>query len=73
MPEDTKEQRAEYLAGLLRERAGWARRAGGENDREVQDVLADIDSELARMGHQAKAPAKRAETRPASETEKETR
>jgi hypothetical protein len=59
MPEDTKEQRAAYIRGLLEERHG------AEIYDKPERVKA-IDAELARMGHEAKAPAKRAETRPAS-------
>lgn len=50
----TDEQKAEYLAALIREREGDVR-AG-------RDTTA-IDAELARLGHEAKAPAKRAQTR----------
>jgi hypothetical protein len=60
MPEDTKEQRKDYVAGLLRER-------GGAVAREDDEHIAAIDAELKRMGHEAKAPAKRAESRPAAD------
>lgn len=62
---DTKEQEQAYIAGLLRERVG--REQQGDDD-----AVAKIDAELRRVGHKASAPAKRAETRPAS-VEKETR
>lgn len=50
-----KQQKQEYIAALLSERAGYVRYG---NEAGVQD----IDAELARLGHDAKPPAKRAET-----------
>jgi len=49
----SEEQRAEYIAALLRERAGLA--AAGVSDR-----LRQVDAELARVGHivEGSAPAK---------------
>ena len=61
---DTKEQEASYIAALLRERVGRERE-------EDDDAVAAIDAELRRVGGKAKAPAKRAEKRPAAK--KETR
>jgi hypothetical protein len=63
MPTDTKEQRDDYMRGLLRERQAAEARGDAEN-------LADIDAELTRMGYRAAAPAKRAETRVRSAPEK---
>lgn len=60
MPEDTKEQRADYVRGLLEERLAHA----GDKDR-----VAAIDAELRRMGHEAAPPAKRASTRVAQAPE----
>jgi hypothetical protein len=69
VPEDTKEQRADYVRGLLREKAGVGSRLAGAEDEEsaapLHEQIAAIDAELRRMGHEAKAPAKRAETREA--------
>jgi hypothetical protein len=56
---DTKEQNEAYIAALLRERVG--RELDGDDD-----SMKKIDAELKRVGHQAKAPAKRAEKRPAA-------
>ena len=67
MPTDTKEQTKDYIAALLEERRG-AQSKSGSDDEEVAEKaserLAAIDDELARVGHEAKAPAKRAEKRP---------
>jgi hypothetical protein len=49
-------RRADYVRALLEERRGVETR-GDDPPR-----LAAIDAELARMGHEATAPAKRAET-----------
>jgi hypothetical protein len=57
---DTKEQTEAYIAGLLREREGLV-------IREDEEGIAAVDAELRRVGHKAKAPAKRAEKRPAAE------
>lgn len=49
----TNEQKQAYIAGLLEERRGYeiyGNEAG----------LAAVDAELERLGHKAKAPAKRA-------------
>ena len=51
-----------YIEGLLEERRGYE--AKGDEDGVVQ-----VDAELKRVGHKAKAPAKRAAKRPAPETE----
>lgn len=56
MPEDTKEQREDYVRGLLEE-------LRGATAREDEDRIKDVNAELARMGHKAAVPAKRAETR----------
>ena len=53
---DTKEQTQAYIAALLRERAGLV-------IAEDEEAIAAVDAELARVGHKAKAPAKRAEKR----------
>jgi len=69
MPTDTKEQTKAYIAALLEERRGAEARAEHSDDEKVaekaQQRLHDIDAELSRVGHAAKPPAKRAETRPA--------
>lgn len=49
----TKEQQKAYIEALLRERAG-AEQYGRT------DTVKDIDAELEKVGHKAKAPAKRA-------------
>lgn len=59
---DTKEQTQAYIAALLRERQGLL-------IREDEEALAAVDAELRRVGHKAKAPAKRAERRPAGKGE----
>ena len=56
----------EVIESLLRELAKYEA-AGNE------DNVRGVKNELARLGHKAAAPAKRAETRPASKTEKESR
>lgn len=52
----TTEQDAAYLAALVEERKGYE--AHGDDDR-----LAQVDAELTRVRDDAKAPAKRAQTR----------
>lgn len=49
----TSEQQQAYIAALLRERAG-AVQYGRSN------TVEQIDAELEKVGHKAKAPAKRA-------------
>lgn len=51
----TNEQKREYIAALLREREG-AERYGRDG------TVAEIDTELARIGHRARSPQQRAET-----------
>ena len=58
MADISKEDRKSYIAALLRERAGYVTR--GESERAQL-----VDAELRRLGYEAKAPAKRAERRPA--------
>ncbi len=55
----SRQERKQMIATLLRERAGYEARGdkGG---------VAAVDAELARYGHEAAAPAKKAERRPAS-------
>lgn len=53
MAQQTKEQNKEYIAALLEERRGYALHG-------KTDMVAGVDAELARVGHKAKAPAKRA-------------
>ena len=62
MPKESNEQIAAYIAALLEERRGYER-AGDDA------AVAGVDAELERVGHKAKAPAKRAERRPAAKTE----
>lgn len=52
----TEEQKAEYLAALVRERDGYARMGRPEN-------VAEVEAEIARVRGEAKPPAKRAQTR----------
>lgn len=56
---DTNENRQAYIAALLRERESCERRA-------LDARVREIDAELKRCGHEAKAPAQRAERRPAT-------
>lgn len=49
-----KQQKETYIAALLNERKGYVT-YGNEAG------IADIDAELARLGHEAKPPAQRAE------------
>ena len=49
----TNEQKKDYIAALLRERAGYEQY--GHADR-----VADVDAELERVGHKARPPAQRA-------------
>lgn len=76
MPTDTKEQSAAYVRALLEERRGAEARSRSD-DADVAERgaerLAAIDAELQRMGHEAKPPARRAETRPAPTVARETR
>jgi hypothetical protein len=53
----TDEQKAEYIKSLLEERRYCVR--WNEEDR-----VKAIDAELKKAGHEAAAPAKRAESRP---------
>lgn len=62
MPKESDEMTAAYIAGLLEERRGYV--AKGDDA-----AVAEVDAELKRVGHKAKAPAKRATKRPAAETE----
>lgn len=65
------EQRKEYSTALLTEKAGYERRvkavASGKTDRfteaQLQDRVAQVDAELARIGAAGKTPRKRGETR----------
>ncbi len=52
----TEEQKAEYVAALVRERDGYE--AAGLTDR-----AKEVEEELHRWGNAAKPPAKRATTR----------
>lgn len=56
----TDEQRAAEVAALIRERAGYE--IHGPKDR-----VAEVDAQLARLGAQGSAPAKRAQTRKAKD------
>ena len=56
----------EVIDSLLRELAKYEQRGDEDNVRGVKN-------ELSRLGFKPKAPAKRAETRPAAAKEKETR
>ena len=49
-----------YIAALLRERAGYL--AAGLDDR-----VAEVDAELARVGHKSPAPVESADAPPAAE------
>lgn len=49
----TSEQQKDHIAALLREREGYERHG-------LKDRVKDVDAELTRLGHKAKAPAKRA-------------
>lgn len=51
----TSEQKRDLIAALIRERAGYEQYG-------LTDRVAEVDAELARWGHGAKAPAKRATT-----------
>ena len=62
----TDQQRQSYITALLEERAYHEKR--GEQDR-----ISEIDAELAKQGVKAKAPAKRAEKRPAGTAKREAR
>jgi hypothetical protein len=53
----TDQQKADYIKSLLEERRYCER--WGQDER-----VKDIDDELKRQGHEAKTPAKRAESRP---------
>ena len=57
---------ADIIAALLRELVKYEQQGNEDNVRGVKN-------ELARLGWKPAAPAKRAETRPASATKKETR
>jgi hypothetical protein len=58
----TSEQKRDLIAALIRERAGYEQY--GHTDR-----VAEVDAELAKLGHRAKPPAQRAQrmTRPPSD------
>jgi len=59
--------KADYIKSLLEERRGCERRG-------LTDRVKDIDAELRKVGHEAKTPAKRAESRPrATKKKTETR
>ena len=53
----TDEKKSAYILALLEERRGCESRG-------LTDRVKDIDDELKRQGHEAKTPAKRAESRP---------
>lgn len=55
----TDEQRAAQIAALIEERRGYE--IHGQKDR-----VAEVDAVLSHLGHQAQAPAKRAQTRKAA-------
>jgi hypothetical protein len=55
--------KADIIKSLLAELAAF-KDAGDEEN------IAGVEAELRRHGHEAKSPAKRAETRPAAEPEK---
>lgn len=50
----TTEQKQRYIRALLRERAGYVQYGR-------EDQVAQVDAELARVGHQATKPSERAE------------
>jgi hypothetical protein len=52
----TKEQRENYIRALLEERRGYVLHG-------LDDRVAEVDAELARVGASAEPPAKRAATR----------
>lgn len=59
--------KADYIKSLLEERTGCEKRG-------LTDRVKDIDAELRKVGHEAKTPAKRAESRPrATKKKTETR
>lgn len=63
----TNEQRAQYITGLLHERAIYEK----HGDREGVEL---VNAQLRQLGHEASTPQKRAERRPAARTKaKETR
>lgn len=62
----TPEQRKAYIAGLLQEREGYARRG-------LDDRLKAVDAELRRVGAQGKIPKDQAERRPAAQVGSEER
>lgn len=49
----TDEQKRDYIASLIRERAGYARYGNGAG-------VADVDAELERIGHSGRPPQERA-------------
>lgn len=53
----TNEERKDYIAALLREKEGYERQEGKE------EQIQAVDAELKRVGYEAKAPSKRAATR----------
>jgi hypothetical protein len=73
----TKAEDAETVKALLYERQGYENRLAfakeAENDDEVavqKANIAAVNASLKHFGHEAKAPAKAAETRPAKAAEK---
>jgi hypothetical protein len=52
----TEEQKAEYIAALVRESAGYKRTGNIAS-------LADVEAELSRVRGESKPPAQRAQTR----------
>lgn len=69
MPKDSDELTASYIRGLLEERRQVAQKHTWAPTDDLQNRLDGIDAELARVGYKAKAPAKRAERRPAPDRE----
>lgn len=55
----TNEQRANYIAGLIHERNVYEKRGD-------QDGVEQVNAQLRKIGHDAAAPQKRAERRPAA-------
>ena len=77
MPTDTKEQTKDYIAALLEEKRGAEAQARLGRRRGLRAAASSasraIEAELARVGYEAKAPAKRAEKRPAADEGKASR
>ena len=55
----SREEDRDYIAGLIREREQLERRG-------LDERVKLVDAELARLGHGAETPQKRAERRPAA-------